>query len=106
MPDLVAAPGSTTSTGAEEFHVGFLGFPNLTQLDLTGPFETLARLPGIKVHIVARTLKPIRSDTGFIIQPTTSYADCPSLDLICVPAGPGRNDVMLVVGGVACVSEQ
>src|SRR5205814_25418 len=59
MPDLVVAPGSTTSTDAMEFHVGFLGFPNLTQLDLTGPFETLARLPRFNVHIVARTLNRI-----------------------------------------------
>ncbi len=106
MPDLVAAPGSTTSTGAEEFHIGFLGFPNLTQLDLTGPFETLARLPRINVHIVARTLEPIRSDTGFIIQPTTSYADCPSLDLICVPGGPGVNEVMLDGETLAFVRQQ
>ncbi|HEY3086080.1 MAG TPA: DJ-1/PfpI family protein [Candidatus Dormibacteraeota bacterium] len=75
--------------------IGFLVFPNLTQLDLTGPYETLARLPASKVHLVAGTVDPIRSDTGLVIQPTVPYADCPSLDLICVPGGPGVNEAML-----------
>lgn len=78
-----------------ETQIGFVGFQNLTQLDLTGPYEALARLPGARVHIIAKRLEPIRSDTGLAIQPTVSYADCPALDLICVPGGPGVNEAIL-----------
>jgi cyclohexyl-isocyanide hydratase len=83
------------SEGQSDTQIGILAFPNLTQLDLTGPYETLARVPATKVHIVAGTLDPIRSDTGLIVQPTVTFADCPSLDVICVPGGPGVNDAML-----------
>ncbi len=78
----------------QPFHVGFLLFPDLTQLDLTGPFEVLARMPGCKTHLIAHTLDPVTSDTGLTITPTTTMADCPSLDMICVPGGPGMNRLL------------
>jgi cyclohexyl-isocyanide hydratase len=75
--------------------VGLILFDRLTQLDLTGPFEVLARVPGVSVHLVAKSLSPVRSDTGLAILPTTTFEDCPPLDVICVPGGPGVNDAML-----------
>jgi len=78
-----------------ETQIGFVGFQKLTQLDLAGPFEALARLPGARVHITAKSLEPILSDTGLVIQPTVTFSDCPALDLICVPGGPGVNEAML-----------
>ena len=83
------------SVDRSETQIGFVGFQKLTQLDLTGPYETLARLPRTKVHIIAKRLEPIRSDTGLAIQPTVSFSDCPALDLLCVPGGPGVNEAML-----------
>ena len=35
------------------FNIGFLIFPQLTQLDFTGPLQVLARLPESATHIVA-----------------------------------------------------
>jgi cyclohexyl-isocyanide hydratase len=71
------------------FNVGFVLFPNLTQLDLTGPFEVLHRLPGAATHVVAKTRDAVAAGGGLLIAPTTSFADCPPLDLICVPGGFG-----------------
>jgi cyclohexyl-isocyanide hydratase len=71
------------------FNIGFVLFPNLTQLDFTGPLQVLHRLPGSKVHIVARTREPVPSDCGLSLVPTTTFDDCPALDLICVPGGFG-----------------
>ncbi len=71
------------------FEIGFVLFPNLTQLDLTGPFEILSRLPGAKVSIVAKTLDPVLGDSGLGLVPNQSFAACGSLDLICVPGGMG-----------------
>ena len=73
---------------------GFLLFPRLTQLDLTGPFEVLSRLPGAAVHLVWKTLDPVRSDTGLTILPTATFETCPDLDLVCVPGGPGVAETM------------
>jgi cyclohexyl-isocyanide hydratase len=76
------------------FRLGFILFPRLTQLDLTGPYEILSRMPGTETHLVAKTLDPVRSDRGLQIVPTTTIAACPPLDLVCVPGGPGINDVL------------
>jgi cyclohexyl-isocyanide hydratase len=75
-------------------HIGMLLFPRLTQLDMTGPYEVLARLPDTKVELVARSLDPVTTDRGMQIVPTVTYADCPPLDVIMVPGGPGQQDLM------------
>lgn len=74
--------------------IGMLLFPRLTQLDMTGPYEVLARLPDTKVELVARSLDPVVTDRGMRIVPTVTYADCPPLDVIMVPGGPGQQDLM------------
>ena len=74
--------------------IGMLLFPRLTQLDLTGPYEVLARLPNTAVHLVARGLDPVKTDRGLMIVPTVTFADCPRLDVVVVPGGPGQQDLM------------
>jgi cyclohexyl-isocyanide hydratase len=74
--------------------IGMLIFPRLTQLDMTGPYEVLARLPNTAVELVAKTLAPVTTDRGMQILPTTTYADCPPLAVIMVPGGPGQQDLM------------
>jgi cyclohexyl-isocyanide hydratase len=79
---------------SQPFHIGLLLYPNLTQLDLTGPAQVFARAPGAKVHYVWKTIEPIPSDAGFSLLPTTTFKDCPQLDLICVPGGAGQAVLM------------
>ena len=43
--------------GSAGLSVGLILFPNLTQLDLTGPYEVFSRLPKTKVD-------PRRGDVG------------------------------------------
>jgi cyclohexyl-isocyanide hydratase len=74
--------------------VGLVVFPRLTQLDLTGPYEVLARIPGAAVHLVAASMAPVVSELGLAIPPTTTFDDAPPLDLLCVPGGPGVNPMM------------
>ena len=69
------------------FKIGFVIFPNLTQLDFTGPLQVLARVPQSAIHIVAKSREPVPSDCGLGLVPTHSFADCPPLDLLCVPGG-------------------
>ena len=71
------------------FNVGFVLFPNLTQLDFTGPLQVLSRLPEAKVHIIAKTTEPVPSDCGLDLVPNSTFTTCPPLDLICVPGGFG-----------------
>lgn len=74
--------------------IGMLIFPRLTQLDMTAPYEVLARLPNTIVHLVAHTLEPVKTDRGMMIVPTVTFADCPQLDVVMVPGGPGQQDLM------------
>ena len=74
--------------------IGFPLFPALTQLDLTGPWEVLTRLPGARCHLLAHDLAPVRSASGLTIVPTLTYAECPQLAMVCVPGGPGHLTAM------------
>lgn len=74
--------------------VGMLLFPNLTQLDLTGPYEIFARMPNAKVTLLAETMAPVRSDRGLSILPQQTFDEAGQLDLIVVPGGPGVNPLM------------
>jgi cyclohexyl-isocyanide hydratase len=75
-------------------NVGLVLFPNLTQLDLTGPYEVFARMPRTTVHLVAATAAPVRSEHGLMMTPDTIFDRVPPLDIICVPGGVGVNPMM------------
>src|SRR3569623_950346 len=74
--------------------IAFLLFPNLTQLDLTGPAQVLSRLGRQTLHYVSKDLGPVPTDSGFSILPTATFADVPAADILCVPGGMGVADVM------------
>jgi cyclohexyl-isocyanide hydratase len=69
------------------FNIGFVIFPDLTQLDFTGPLQVLSRLPQSAVHIIAKSAAPVPSDCGLALVPTRTFSNCPPLDLICIPGG-------------------
>jgi cyclohexyl-isocyanide hydratase len=69
------------------FNIGFVIFPDLTQLDFTGPLQVLSRLPQSATHIVAKSPAPVPSDCGLSLVPTHTFDNCPPLDLLCVPGG-------------------
>lgn len=74
--------------------VGFILYPDLTQLDLTGPWEVFTRIPHTICHLLSKDLAPVRSASGLSILPTLRYADCEELDVIVVPGGPGHLEAM------------
>lgn len=74
--------------------IGFLVFPNVQQLDLTGPYEVLASWPAARVRLVARSLHAVISATGLTLTPDVTFADCPQLDVVCVPGGDGINPLL------------
>jgi cyclohexyl-isocyanide hydratase len=80
---------------AEPVQIGILLYPNVTQLDATGPAQVLSRVPGAKLHMIWKTRDPVPTDAGFSIVPTTTFADCPQLDVLCVPGGGGQVEVMV-----------
>jgi cyclohexyl-isocyanide hydratase len=75
-------------------NIGILVFPGVQQLDLTGPYEVFASVPGTAVHLVWKDLAPVVASTRLILSPTTSFAECPPLDVFCAPGGAGVNGLL------------
>lgn len=86
MTDARPAPSPLT--------VAFLLFPNVTQLDLTGPAQVLSRMGNTTIQLVAKMLDPVPTDAGFSLTPTATFADVPRADILCVPGGFGVTDAM------------
>ena len=74
--------------------IGLVIFPKVTQLDLTGPVQVFSSVPGAKVHLIWKCIEPVASDSVMSLMPTTTFADCPQLDVICVPGGMGTDDMV------------
>jgi cyclohexyl-isocyanide hydratase len=74
--------------------VGLLVFPNLTQLDATGAYEVLQRIPGARVRLVAHDMAPVVAEGGLTFLPDTNFAHAPHFDIVCVPGGTGINDLL------------
>jgi len=74
--------------------IAFLLFPNVTQLDLTGPAQVLSRLGNATIDLVATTRDPVATDAGFALLPTATFADAAQPDILCVPGGFGTQDAM------------
>ena len=74
--------------------VAFLLFPNVTQLDLTGPAQVLSRLGNVTLDLVWKDREPVRTDAGFAILPTATFAEVMRVDILCVPGGMGVTEVI------------
>ncbi len=77
-----------------EFNIGFLIYPNMTPLDAIGPAQMLSAVPKARVHMIWKDLRPVSTDIGITLNPTTTLSECPDLDVICVPGGFGQKALM------------
>ena len=75
-------------------NIGSLLFEDLDQIDLTGPFEVLSRLPNATHRIYAKSREPVRDVMGLRIVPDATLAEAPQLDILHVPGGPGQQALM------------
>lgn len=75
-------------------HIGLLAFPDVQQLDLTGPYDVFGALMDTVVHLIAKSTDPVRSTTGLLLTPDTTFDNCPALDVLCIPGGSGVNALM------------
>ena len=74
--------------------IGSLLFEGLDQIDLTGPFEVLSRIPNARYRIYEKTAAPVRDLKGLWLTPDASLADAPPLDVLHVPGGFGQESLM------------
>ena len=78
----------------KDLTIGCLIFPRLDQIDMTGPFEVLSRIPNSTIQVIAKTRSPVRDIQGLILTPEISIAEAPELDVLLVPGGFGQQDIM------------
>lgn len=78
----------------KHLQVGSLLFAGLDQIDLTGPFEVLSRLPNATYQIYAKTTKPVRDVRNLKLCADATLAEAPALDVLHIPGGYGQEVVM------------
>lgn len=76
------------------FRIGILIFPDIMQLDMSGPHEVFTKLPDTEVVLIWKTLSPVTAGGGMRILPDVTFESCPDLDIICVPGGGGMNSLL------------
>jgi cyclohexyl-isocyanide hydratase len=75
-------------------HIGSLLFEGIDQIDLTGPFEVLSRIPNATYRIYSKAAAPVRDLKGLWLMPDASIGDAPPLDVLHVPGGYGQEALM------------
>jgi transcriptional regulator GlxA family with amidase domain len=80
---------------AAPFRIVFILYPRLTQLDFTGPYEVLARMPGAEVMIASKSGGTLVTETGLSFSGLMTLAEINQCDMIMVPGGPGQSEAML-----------
>jgi cyclohexyl-isocyanide hydratase len=75
-------------------HIGSLLFEGIDQIDLTGPFEVLSRIPNATYRIYSKTAASVRDLKGLRLTPDATLADAPPLDVLHIPGGYGQEALM------------
>ncbi|HJS80594.1 MAG TPA: DJ-1/PfpI family protein [Vitreimonas sp.] len=79
---------------ADPFRIVFILYPRLTQLDFTGPYEVLARMPGAETVIASKDGGTLVSEMGLAFTNLMRLADIDRADMIMIPGGPGQTEAM------------
>ena len=85
---------SDTQAVTKPYQIGMLIFPGMTSLDFDAPVDALSRMPHTQVHVLAKTLEPVKNDIGLMVTPTMQMRDAPRLDLLFVGGGRGVNRLL------------
>jgi cyclohexyl-isocyanide hydratase len=86
--------------------IGSLLFEGLDQIDLTGPFEVLSRIPNSTYRLYGKTAEPVRDLKGLRLTPDAALSDAPQLDVLHVPGGFGQEALMEDTEVLAWIRQQ
>lgn len=81
-------------------------FPRMDQIDFTGPFEVLTRIPDSTMRVIEKTRNPFRDMQGLILTPEVTIAEAPERGCGWQPGQCGRRDcrTRLRIGGGVVVA--
>ncbi|PQO42203.1 DJ-1/PfpI family protein [Blastopirellula marina] len=78
----------------QHIQIGALVFPNMDQIDLTGPYAVLSRLPNSSIQLLAKEKGIIRDHLGLGLVPDATLEEAKPIDLLLIPGGPGQEALM------------
>ena len=76
------------------FTVVFALYPDLTQLDFTGPYQVFVAAPRTEVVVASREGGTLVSDSGLAFAGLTPLREVQACDLLCVPGGRGMAEAI------------
>ncbi|MGH6996135.1 MAG: DJ-1/PfpI family protein [Stellaceae bacterium] len=82
------------STADTPLQIGALLFEGIDQIDLTGPFEVLSRVPNSTYRIFGKGGAAVRDGRGLRLTPDAALAEAPQFDVLHIPGGFGQEGVM------------
>jgi len=74
--------------------VGCLIFDRMDQIDFTGPFEVVSRMPDTSIRIIGKEVAPVRDVQGLRLYPDVSIAEAGLFDVLLIPGGYGQQALM------------
>jgi cyclohexyl-isocyanide hydratase len=75
-------------------NIGSFVFEGVDQIDLTGPFEVLSRIPNATYGLYGKTGETVRDLKGLRLTPDAAIRDAPAVDVLHVPGGFGQQAFM------------
>lgn len=74
--------------------VGCLIFERMDQIDFTGQFEVLSRMPDTTIQIIGKGVSPVRDVQGLRLSPDVRITEARVFDVLLVPGGHGQQALM------------
>ncbi|TMK47145.1 MAG: DJ-1/PfpI family protein [Alphaproteobacteria bacterium] len=86
--------------------IGSLVFEGVDQIDLTGPFEVLSRIPNSTYRIYGKSAETVRDLRGLRLTPDAPLAEALQLNVLHVPGGFGQEALMDDAEVLGWIAEQ
>ncbi len=81
-------------SGGSSISIGVLVFERMDQVDFTGPFAVLSRVPDSTLKVISIDGSAVRDHKGLLLTPDLALADAPNFDVLQIPGGPGQEALM------------
>jgi putative intracellular protease/amidase len=91
---LIVSERSKPQLSVSPLSVGCLIFEQMDQIDFTGPFEVLSRMPDTTIQVIGKEVVPVRDIQGLRLFPDVSIAEAGIFDVLLVPGGHGQMALM------------
>lgn len=89
-----ASDGARAQSAAKPFTIGMIIFNDMTNQDFVGPHDAFSRVSAAQVHVLARTLDPVTTDSRLRVLPQMTLKDAPMLDMLFIGGGGGTTKLM------------